>query len=546
MKLTESLLHALKAHGAREVFGIPGDFALPYFKVMEDSGILPIYTMSHEPAVGFAADAAARYRGGLSVAAVTYGAGALNMVNAIAQAYAEKSPVVVISGAPGAAEAHRGLLLHHQAKTLDSQYRIFSEVTCAQAVLDDPAKAPAEIARVLASAVAYSQPVYIEIPRDMAAAPCGPVPPAAQAEGLFPVDQRAVEACAQAVLERIAKARRPMVMVGVEVRRFGLEDKVERLVRALGLPVATSFMGRGLLACYEDLAGTYLGVAGDPAITEAVENADQLILLGVILSDTNFGVSAKTIDLRRTIQMLDRQVRMDYHVYPDMPLDRIIDAMLAKVPAAQDSGGACIRGRRELPGNMPADDAPLTPQDMAAALNDLLEAHGRMPIASDVGDCLFTAMSLRQTPMVAPGYYASMGFGVPAGLGIQVSTGERPLILVGDGAFQMTGLELGHCARHGLDPVVIVFNNNGWELLRAFQPTQNYFWLGDWHYARLAEALGGVGHRAATRREFAQALQAAHAGRGRLQLIEAMLPRGALSEAMGGFVASVSRVSRPS
>lgn len=546
MKLTESLLHALKAHGAREVFGIPGDFALPYFKVMEDSGILPIYTMSHEPAVGFAADAAARYRGGLSVAAVTYGAGALNMVNAIAQAYAEKSPVVVISGAPGAAEAHRGLLLHHQAKTLDSQYRIFSEVTCTQAVLDDPAKAPAEIARVLASAVAYSQPVYIEIPRDMAAAPCGPVPPAAQAEGLFPVDQRAVEACAEAVLERIAKAKRPMVMVGVEVRRFGLENKVERLVRALGLPVATSFMGRGLLACYEDLAGTYLGVAGDPAITEAVENADQLILLGVILSDTNFGVSAKTIDLRRTIQMLDRQVRMDYHVYPDMPLDRIIDAMLAKVPAAQDSGGACIRGRRELPGNMPADDAPLTPQDMAAALNDLLEAHGRMPIASDVGDCLFTAMSLRQTPMVAPGYYASMGFGVPAGLGIQITTGERPLILVGDGAFQMTGLELGHCARHGLDPVVIVFNNNGWELLRAFQPTQNYFWLGDWHYARLAEALGGVGHRAATRREFAQAMQAAHAGRGRLQLIEAMLPRGALSEAMGGFVASVSRVSRPS
>ena len=129
MNLTESLLHALKAHGAHRIFGIPGDFALPYFRVIEESGILPLHTLSHEPGVGFAADAAARVQGGLGVAAVTWGAGALNMVNAIAGAYAEKSPVVVLSGGPGKGESRSGLLLHHQAKTLDSQARIFAEIT---------------------------------------------------------------------------------------------------------------------------------------------------------------------------------------------------------------------------------------------------------------------------------------------------------------------------------------------------------------------------------------------------------------------------------
>ncbi|MEZ5628986.1 MAG: thiamine pyrophosphate-binding protein, partial [Rhodocyclaceae bacterium] len=133
MNLSQVLLSALKAHGAREVFGIPGDFALPFFREIENAGILPLYTLSHEPGVGFAADASARIRSTLSVAAVTYGAGALNMVNPVAGAYAEKSPVVVISGAPGKGESSAGLLLHHQAKTLDSQFAIYQEITCDQA-----------------------------------------------------------------------------------------------------------------------------------------------------------------------------------------------------------------------------------------------------------------------------------------------------------------------------------------------------------------------------------------------------------------------------
>src|SRR5215469_4711204 len=165
--LATCLLQALRDHGAHEIFGIPGDFVLPFFKVIEESGILPHYTLSHDPGVGFAADAATRYLGGLGVAVVTFGAGAFNLVNAVAGAYAERSPVVVIAGAPAASERVSGFLLHHQARSLDTQFAVYEEITCDQAVLTDPATAPGEIARVLRSARERSLPVYIEVPRDL-------------------------------------------------------------------------------------------------------------------------------------------------------------------------------------------------------------------------------------------------------------------------------------------------------------------------------------------------------------------------------------------
>ena len=537
MKLAEVLLHALRAHGARQIFGIPGDFALPFFKVIEETGILPLYTLSHEPAVGFAADATARMNCALGVAAVTYGAGALNMVNAVAGAYAERSPVVVVSGAPGKGESDTGLLLHHQAKTLDSQFRIYREITCDQVVLDDPAQSPGRIAQALARCRAESRPVYIELPRDMVGASVGPVVPAVPE----PVDADALGACVEEILARLAAASDPVLMVGVEVRRYALEDKVAELARRLGLPVVTSLMGRGLLATADaPLLGTYLGVAGDPAITARVEGSDALFLLGVIISDTNFGVSARKIDLRRTIRALAGDVTLGHHIYPALPLTALVDAMLARVPPRPAPAPA---PQPQHPRGLVADDAPIAPGDIARAINDLMADRGRLPIATDVGDCMFTAMDIDHTSLVAPGYYASMGFGVPAGLGMQAASGERPLILVGDGAFQMTGWELGNCRKYGWDPIVIVLNNASWEMLRTFQPESKFNDLDDWSFAAAAAALGGDGVRVRTRREFKDALDAAIERRGRFQLVEAMIPRGVLSDTLARFVAGVKRIS---
>ncbi|QXL85694.1 indolepyruvate/phenylpyruvate decarboxylase [Comamonas sp. NLF-1-9] len=521
-----SLLRALKNHGAHEIFGIPGDFVLPLFKQIEESAILPLVTLSHEPGLGFAADAAVRMHGGIGVTVVTYGAGALNMVNAVANAYAERVPLVIVAGCPGALEAQNGLVLHHQVQHVDSQWRIFKEITCDQVRISNPATAPQEIARVLRNCREYSLPVLIEVPRDITLAPMEEVP--VLPDTAF--NPEAVAECAQEWLQRIQAASRPVLVLDVEVRRFGLEKRVAELARRLQLPVLTTFMGRGLLAEGDmlqgvQLRGTYLGIAGDEQTTALLDDSDLPIMLGAILSDVNFGVSAQRMDFRKALIAAQREARAGHHLYENIPLAALVDALLQHL-GSLPAGHAAESPGVDCPSGLVADDEPVRAADVSRALNDHIRQHGPLPIASDMGDCLFAAMELLPTTLVAPGYYATMGFGVPAGMGVQLATGERSLTLVGDGAFQMTGLELGNCRRLGIDPIIIVLNNQSWEMIRAFQPESRCSDLGDWQLARLADAIGGRGYRVQTRREFKAALDAAFAERGRFQLIELMIPPG--------------------
>jgi len=333
----------------------------------------------------------------------------------------------------------------------------------------------------------------------------------------------------------------------VEVRRYGLEARVAELARRLAIPVVTSFMGRGLLAQAEPPPlGTYLGLAGDAALCEQVETSDGLLLLGVIVADTNFAVSARRIDLRRAIRVYDGDVAIGHHVYHQLPIGALIDALLARVPA-RPAANALFRVPAAVVAAAPpaAEDRPVLPHDIAAEINALLREHGPMPLASDVGDCLFTAMDVEHTTLVAPGYYATMGYGVPAGLGLQAATGQRPIILVGDGAFQMTGWELGNAARCGCDPIVLVFNNASWEMLRTFEPAAHFNDLGRWDFAAMAAGMGGDGQAVATCGELNAALQRAFATRGRFQLIDIRLERGVLSPTLARFVQAVRRLSMP-
>jgi indolepyruvate decarboxylase len=531
--LATVLLRALKAHGAREIFGIPGDFVLPFYKAIEQSRILPHYELSHEPAVGFAADAAARFHGGIGVAVVTYGAGAFNVVNAVAGAYAERSPVVVIAGAPGALERQSGLLLHHQARTVDTQLAVFREITCDQAVLTDPATAPAEIARVLHNARERALPVYIEIPRDMVDVECAPVRVLKRPR----VDAAALDECVDEIMSRLRAAKHPVLVVDVEIRRYGIESRVAELARKLGLPAVTTFMGRGLLADAPDIvAGTYLGLAGDKTVTALVEESDAALLLGVILCDTNFALSSRTLDPRSTMLASDRQVRIGHHTYSGLPLDVLVDALIERAGPGKLKPSKIKRPKPLYPRGLKADDQAVAPSDIACAINDLFDRHGPLPMTADMGDCLFTAMEIENTELAAPGYYAGMGFGVPAGIGAAVATGKRPVILVGDGAFQMTGWELGNCRRYGLDPIVVLFNNCSWEMLRVFQPESTFNDLSDWNFAAIAPSLGGHGERVTTRKGLRDALEAAVMRRGVFSIVEVMLKRGETSHTLHRFV----------
>ena len=139
MKLHQVLFDELYARGVRHIFGIPGDFVLNLYEALSQDGRFQLVTFSHEPAVGFAADGASRITNGLGVCVVTYGAGGLNLLNSVACAYAEESPLIVITGGPGKSEKRLGVQVHHEVKSYDSQFKIYQEVTEFGAVLDDHA-----------------------------------------------------------------------------------------------------------------------------------------------------------------------------------------------------------------------------------------------------------------------------------------------------------------------------------------------------------------------------------------------------------------------
>src|SRR5258706_3761216 len=165
----EYLIQRLYAHGVRHVFGIPGDYVLGFYGQLSKSNLRTINTCDEQGA-GFAADAYARVRG-LGAVCITYCVGGLKVANTTAEAFAEKSPVVIISGAPGMKEREKNPLLHHKVREFDTQFQVFNQLTAASTVLSDPQTAFQEIDRVLHTALRYKRPVYIELPRDLATAP---------------------------------------------------------------------------------------------------------------------------------------------------------------------------------------------------------------------------------------------------------------------------------------------------------------------------------------------------------------------------------------
>jgi indolepyruvate decarboxylase len=536
MKLSAFLFDELWHAGVRQIFGIPGDFVLNLYNALEDDGRFRLVRLSHEPSVGFAADGATRITGGLGVCCVTYGAGGLNMINPVACAYAEESPLVVLSGGPSRAEKAAAIHVHHEVKTFESQLKVYQEVTEYAAILDDARTAASHIRRALEVATKVKRPVYLEIPRDMVSADID-VPDAVDHIPL-PVDDAAVDEAAQEILARLAKAERPVIIVGVEVHRFGLQDRVIALAERLNVPVASSFLGRGVFPTrHPNFIGTYLGVVSPPHLREIVERADCVLLLGELVSDTGLGVSAGCLSETNLLIAVARDVYIGRHRYQHTPLDRLVSTLLASPSLPRKTMPAHAPSDQLSPEVMepPRDDEPIKVRHLVFLLNEFLAARPETPVVVDTGDALFAAVDIRANEIVGPAYYATMGFAVPAALGVEIASGKRPLVLVGDGAFQMTGPEISQAPLYGCRPIVVVFDNARWEMLQAFFPNAGYNNTVPWPFAKLAELWGGRGFSARTPGEFQHALAAAWQS-DRFSLVDVALERGDLSPILRGFV----------
>jgi len=486
----EYLIRRLYALGVRHVFGIPGDYVLGFYDLLSKSKLRLINTCDEQGA-GFAADAYARVRG-LGVVCVTYCVGGLKVTNTTAEAFAEKSPVVVISGAPGMKEREKNPLLHHKVREFDTQKKVFEQLTIASTVLSDPQTAFQEIDRVLHAALRFKRPVYIELPRDLVSVPgTSRYKTPAIHERSDPRSLR--EALAEA--ERmINQARQPVILADVEVHRFGLQDQLLQLAHKTNIPVAATVLGKSVIGeNHPFYLGVYEGAMGRDDVRQYVESSDCVIMLGAFMTDINLGIYTAHLDPARSISATSEKLSIRYHTYEEVRFKDFVGGLL-RLRLRRRKLGRIPRPTQFTPNSAlrtPHSRKPLTVRRLFERLNAFLSES--TVVVADVGDALFGAADLfirERTEFISPAYYTSMGFAVPASVGAQLANPKlRPLVLVGDGAFQMTGMELATSSRYHLNPVVVLLNNRGYGTERHMQDgPYNDVW--PWQYHRLPEILG--------------------------------------------------------
>jgi indolepyruvate decarboxylase len=506
MKLAYYLFRRLEQCGVETTFGIPGDFALPLYAQQAAYGMKTI-VCAHEPGCVYAADAYSRLKG-LGAVLTTYGVGGLNMINPVAMAYAEHSPVVVISGAPAIAGRRESLVFHHLVKDYGSQQRVFAEVTYASASLTEATSAASEIDRVLDACLSFKRPGYIEIPLDMTAVEI-PIPdtPAKCFTGPS-ANTDAVQEAAGEIVSAFLHAERPVLYAGVGIRRYGLVEAVTKIAENWGLPVISSVMGKAAFPeSHPNYGGVYMGRMGEEQPREILENADLVLAAGVIFSDINTGFWTANIEREKLIEMRDVDVSISNHTYQCVPMSSLIPYLATLQPQPEGRIWAKLhRKKMEIPAK--SESSQLTTAQLIQALQKLDQR--RFSFLADIGDAWFAGLELDADVFMAPGFYATMGFAVPGAIGAGIAAPNlRPLVLVGDGAFQMTGNELSTLVANRLNAIVIVLNNRYYKMLSALDGHREYYNLHNWDYVKYAEALGCSGARARTKAELYQALEQA-------------------------------------
>ena len=236
-------------------------------------------------------------------------------------------------------------------------------------------------------------------------------------------------------------------------------------------------------------------------------------------------------------------MRIRHHHFHEVLFPDFVNGLLKakiKVPEARELPSMA----HDQPAKyVPQQRAKITNKRLFQRVNELLDEH--MVVVADVGDSLFGASDLvihRDSEFLSPAFYTSMGFAVPAAIGVQVANRERrPLVLVGDGAFQMTGMELSTAVRLKFNPIVIVLNNKGYTTERFLQegPFND---LQEWHFHELPAVIGGgVGMEVRTEGDLEQALATALAQRDTISILNVHLEPDDISPALERLTSSLRK-----
>jgi indolepyruvate decarboxylase len=493
--VADYLLIRLKEIGVEHLFGVPGDFVLGFLNQVLKSEIKYIGTCN-ELNAAYAADGYARMRG-IGAFASTYGVGELSALNGVAGAFAEKVPVVVITGSPSTVNFRTRPLLHHTLGDYQVPLRMYERITAAATQLVSGGQAPAEIDRVLSECLSRQQPVYISLPSDVVKMKCArpapfhfPVPPASDPDALG-------EAVKEA-LTMLRGAKKPLVIGDVELVRFKLQNEFAGLLGKSGFPFTTMMLGKAVLSEHHpQFIGLFEGDRSREYVRDRVESADCLLQLGAVMTDFNTGGFTTHLDASKTISANIRTVKIKHHYFENINLRDFMLGLTEKLswtgPETLDIQRAADHCIHRPSDHYLADPGkPLTIQRFFDRMS--LYIRDNSIVIAETGVSLFSAAEMLMpegAAFIAQTFYGSIGYTVGATLGVCVAAGDRQTVLfVGDGSFQVTGQDLSTMIRNGLKPVIFLINNDGYTIERVIVD-RPYNDIQPWRYHKLVEVFGG-------------------------------------------------------
>jgi len=494
--VAEYLLTRLKEIGVDHLFGVPGDFVLGFFNQVLKSDLQYVGTCN-ELNAAYAADGYARIRG-IGAFSSTYGVGELSAINGVAGAFAERVPVVAITGSPATVNFRTRPLLHHTLGDYQIPLRMYEKITAASTQLISAEMAPAEIDRVLLACLSHQQPVYISLPSDVVMMKCRR--PNAR---LFPSPVRSdPEALGEALKEALGmldKAQKPVVIGDVELIRFKLQKEFAELIGQTAFPYVTMMLGKTVLSEHHpQFIGLFEGDRSRDYVRNRVESADCILQLGALMTDFNTGGFTTNLDGAKTISANIRSVKIKHHYYENVNLRDFILGLTEKLAPRdprtleiQCAADGCVH--RHTEGYRPDAPKPLTIKRFFDRMSHYIEDNSI--VVAETGVSLFSAAEMLMpegATFIGQTFYGSIGYTVGATLGASMAAQDRPVVLfVGDGSFQVTCQDLSTMIRNRLKPVIFLINNDGYTIERVVVD-RPYNDIQPWHYHKLVEVFGGA------------------------------------------------------
>ncbi|MER5397409.1 thiamine pyrophosphate-dependent enzyme [Streptomyces sp. NPDC002599] len=510
------LVDRLRQLGLEHLFAIAGDYSIEWLNRYVAPSGTKIIEEVNEVNAGYAADGYARLRG-IGALCVTYSAGALCAVNAVAGAYVEKVPLVLINGTPSVKKTitfeQTGFSAHHFISGRETDLQSFEHLTVAAIRIDNPDLAPTLIDYALTRCISERRPIYIELLQDMVDLECEPP------EGVLkPVrvlsDETSLEQSVARIRARLESAENPLVWLGVEIDRLGLQDKAMRLIQQLNVPFVTELLSKAVLSEDDALfVGVLDGQASSKVVTDLADTSDFVLALGVWLTDINsLGWDP---DYDKTAFASFDAVKFGTYFGGQVALEHLIDGILAEEIAPKE---------RKLP-EIPARSAPTVEKAEVITYQgfyDYIQQYvDRNTIVSADASMNYFGSLLLDVPspggFIVQSSYSSIGYSAPAATGICLAKGpdQRVMVFSGDGGFQMTAQCLSTQTRLGLDPIIFVIDNGVYAVeqwladaavFHSDEPFYKPCELHRWNYSMLAQVFGCRGWEVGTYGELEDAV----------------------------------------